>query len=70
MDANIQASININVFFNFYWNHFLCCNFLSLVNNNYYDFDYNRIPYFAFNDNYKNNETESIEFELLLQKLI
>lgn len=74
------------VFFNFYWNHFLCCNFLTLVNNNQ-DYYCNRIPYFALNDlqlillgitklsfpfyeNYKNNQSELKELELLLQEWI
>jgi len=72
------------VFFNFYWNHFLCCNFLTLVNNNYHNFDCNRIPYFAFNDLqliligitklsfpfYENYKNNQSELELLLQEWI
>ena len=37
--------VYLDVFFNFYWNHFL-----TLINNNHNYYDCNRIPYFVFND--------------------
>lgn len=51
MNAYIMyLEVFFKVFFNFYWNHFLCCNFLTLITNNHNNYDCNRIPYFVFND--------------------